>query len=45
MAHVVIDDPILNSPFKEPTRHFKFDADGITNEIEDGRPLSLSGGP
>jgi hypothetical protein len=26
MAHVVIDDPILNSPFTEPTRHFKFDA-------------------
>ena len=33
----VIDDPILNSPFREPTRHFKFDEDGITNEIENGR--------
>jgi len=33
----VIDDPILNSPFREPTRHFKFDDDGITNEIVNGR--------
>jgi hypothetical protein len=37
MAHVVIDDPILNSPFAEPTRHFTFDAEGITNEIATGR--------
>jgi type III restriction enzyme len=37
MPQVVIDNPILNSPFKEPTRHFKFDADGITNEIASGR--------
>jgi hypothetical protein len=29
----LIDDPILNSPFREPTRHFKFDDEGITNEI------------
>jgi len=33
----VIDDPILNSPFREPRRHFKFDDDGITNEILNGR--------
>jgi type III restriction enzyme len=33
----VIDNPILNSPFVEPTRHFKFDADGITDEILTGR--------
>jgi type III restriction enzyme len=33
----VIDDPILNSPFREPTRHFKFDEEGITNEIQSGR--------
>ena len=29
----VIDNPILNTPFLEPARHFKFDADGITDEI------------
>jgi type III restriction enzyme len=33
----LIDDPILNSPFREPIRHFKFDEDGITNEILNGR--------
>ena len=34
---VVIDDPILNSPFVEPTRHFEFGAEGITNQILTGR--------
>ena len=33
----LIEDPILNSPFSEPTRHFKFDEEGITNEILKGR--------
>lgn len=33
----LIENPILNSPFLEPARHFRFDDDGITNEIEDGR--------
>ena len=33
----LIDNPILNSPFAEPARHFKFDEEGITNEILDGR--------
>ena len=33
----MIDYPILNSPFREPTRHFRFDADGITEEILKGR--------
>ncbi|MDO8795614.1 MAG: DEAD/DEAH box helicase family protein [Vicinamibacterales bacterium] len=32
-----IEDPILNSPFLEPARHFKFDDEGITNEILTGR--------
>jgi type III restriction enzyme len=33
-----IDNPILNSPYREPTRHFRFDAqDQITNTIDDGR--------
>lgn len=33
MAQVVIENPILNSPFREPTRHFRFDEQGITNDI------------
>jgi type III restriction enzyme len=34
---VVIDNPILNSPFTEPARHFRSDDDGITSEIAGGR--------
>jgi type III restriction enzyme len=38
---VVIDNPILNSPFAEPTRHFLFDAaNNITSQIGDGRRKS-----
>ena len=40
MADVVIENPILNSPFSEPTKHFKFTDDGITNEIVEGRRIS-----
>ncbi|MBF0405650.1 MAG: DEAD/DEAH box helicase family protein [Nitrospirae bacterium] len=40
MRDVVIDNPILNSPFKEPNRHFKFSEEGITNEVEAGRRKS-----
>ncbi len=40
MGQVVIENPIINSPFDEPTRHFKFSDDGITNEIIDGRRRS-----
>lgn len=36
MRNVVIENPIINSPFDEPTRHFRFTKDGITNEIETG---------
>jgi type III restriction enzyme len=33
-----IDNPILNSPYREPTRHFRFDADNqITSIIDPGR--------
>jgi type III restriction enzyme len=34
MADALIENPILNSPFHEPDRHFKFTDEGITNEIE-----------
>lgn len=40
MSSVVIENPILNSPFEEPTRHFKFDQDGITSEIVESRRIS-----
>ena len=37
VAQVVIENPILNSPYDEPTRHFRFDDDGITGEVVEGR--------
>jgi type III restriction enzyme len=40
MSQVVIENPIINSPFDEPTRHFRFTDEGITNEIVDGRRVS-----
>jgi hypothetical protein len=33
MSRVVIQNPILNSPFREPTRHFHFDEKGITDLV------------
>ncbi len=40
MQPVVIENPILNSPFEEPCRHFRFTDEGISNEIVDGRRVS-----
>ncbi len=40
MRQVVIENPVLNSPYTEPTRHFRFTDDGITNEIVEGRRVS-----
>ena len=41
MAQVLIENPILNSPFKGPTQHFRFGEEGITNEtISERRPSS-----
>jgi len=40
MAQVVIENPILNSPFKEPSSHFKFSDEGITDEIVSARRIS-----
>jgi len=37
MADAVIENPILNSPFSEPMRHWRFGDTGITNEIVEGR--------
>ncbi|MBN1344849.1 MAG: DEAD/DEAH box helicase family protein [Phycisphaerae bacterium] len=40
MPQVVIENPILNPPFAEPTRHFQFSDDGITDEIVHARRVS-----
>jgi len=40
MRQVVIENPVLNSPFEEPQRHFKFSDDGITDEIGEKRRVS-----
>ena len=37
MPQRIIDNPVINSPFVEPRRHFRFDDEGITNEIADER--------
>jgi len=37
MPPVVIENPILNSPFAEPTRYYEFDDDGITDRVATGR--------
>jgi type III restriction enzyme len=37
---MVIDNPILNSPFAKPDRHFKFESGSITDEIVHGRRKS-----
>lgn len=37
LPDVVIENPVINSPFEEPRRHFLFGDDGITNEIVGGR--------
>ena len=37
MSQVVIENPIINSPFDEPPRHFRFSDEGITNEIVEGQ--------
>jgi type III restriction enzyme len=37
MSPAPIENPILNAPYDEPTRHFRFDDDGITDEAVGGR--------
>jgi hypothetical protein len=41
VSQVVIENPIINSPFDEPTRHFRFNEEGITDEEVAGRSTSL----
>lgn len=40
MKQVVIENPVINSPFEEPKRHFKFSDEGITDEIIESRRIS-----
>ncbi len=40
MKQIVIENPVLNSPFEEPKRHFRFSDEGITNEIIESRRTS-----
>jgi type III restriction enzyme len=40
VADVVIENPILNSPFDEPKAHFRFSEGGITDEVVQERRLS-----
>src|SRR5947209_3686684 len=37
---VIIEDPVLNCAFEEPTRHFRFTEEGITDEIVEKRRSS-----
>jgi type III restriction enzyme len=37
---VIIKNPIINSPFEEPCRHYRFDDEGITDEIANQRRVS-----
>ena len=40
MTDALIDNPILNRPFDEPGRHFRFDEDGITTDVIESRRVS-----
>jgi type III restriction enzyme len=42
VKQVVIENPVINSPYDEPKRHFKFTEEGISDEIIEGtrRPSS-----
>jgi type III restriction enzyme len=40
LKQVVIENPILNSPFADPERHWKFTDEGITDEIVESRRIS-----
>lgn len=40
MKQIVIENPVINCPFVEPMRHFRFSDIGITNEIIEQRRSS-----
>lgn len=37
MPVVVIENPIINSPYAVPSRHFEFGDEGITDQVVEGR--------
>lgn len=41
MSQVIIQNPVINSPFEEPMRHFRFTEQGITDEVVEGRRISF----
>lgn len=41
MRQVVIENPVLNSPYEEPGRHFRFSDDGITDKIDNERRVNM----
>ncbi|MDP2735770.1 MAG: hypothetical protein Q8P12_06200 [bacterium] len=40
MKQAVIENPVLNSTFEEPRKHFQFSDEGITNEEVESRRVS-----
>lgn len=40
MKQVVIENPVINPAFEEPSRHFRFTDEGITDEIVESRRKS-----
>lgn len=40
MSQTVIENPILNSPYRAPSRHRRFGNEGITNEVVETRRVS-----
>lgn len=40
MKQIVIENPVINSPFEEPRRHFEFTNEGITNKVVEARRVS-----
>jgi type III restriction enzyme len=40
-TRTTIENPVINSPFEEPKRHFQFTDEGITNTIVKGRRKSV----
>jgi type III restriction enzyme len=40
MKQAVIENPVIDSPFKEPARHFRFSEEGITDEVVEVRRIN-----
>ncbi|MGH7721966.1 MAG: BPTD_3080 family restriction endonuclease [Candidatus Dormibacteria bacterium] len=41
MPDELIENPVINSPYSEPARHFVFAEQGITNRVAEGRRPSM----